>query len=194
MSSPDWQELERLWQSSSEAAQAKDLIIRMHRRPWLRHLTIASEILLVIAMSAVSILVMLGDRPYALVSGGALLVLALFTGGITLWARLAPRSSAEVSVTAALDTTIHRVRVRARLALATLWVIGISMFFCAFFAILWAQADAYTTRKVHSHLFAFAVWFGWSGVWQVLTIPYYLRRVRELQRLEDIRQGLKDTL
>jgi Ca2+/Na+ antiporter len=194
MSSPDWQELERLWQSSSEAAQAKDLIIRMHRRPWLRRLTIASEILLVLAGIAVAIFVMLRDRPNALLSGVALLVLSLCAGGITLWARLAPRASAEQSVTAAIDTAIHRVQVRARLALATLWMIGITMFFFALTAFLWAQADEYTTRKVHAQLHAFVIWCAWSGLWQVFTIPYYLRRVRELQRLQDIRQGLKDTL
>ena len=86
MSSPDWQELERLWQSSSssEVAQAKDLVARMHRRPWLRKLTIATEVLLLIAGIAAGGVVILRDRPNALLTGATFLVLTLCAGSMTL--------------------------------------------------------------------------------------------------------------
>jgi ABC-type Na+ efflux pump permease subunit len=41
--------------------------------------------------------------------------------------------------------------------------------------------------------FALAGVCAWAGLFQVGTLLYYQRRARELQRLEEIRRGLKDT-
>ena len=194
MSSPDWQELERLWQRSADAAETKELIKRVQRRPWLPRFIIGFDIVGCIAVIVYSIALMFRDRPYAVPTGAGLLVLSLLGGAITLWARRAPKVTAADSVSAALDATIHRVQVRVRLALGSLWVNTATLFFFGFMAFMWSQAGEYTTAEVHKRLMTFASWSLQAGVLQVLVIPYYLRRVRELARLQDIRRGLTNGL
>jgi hypothetical protein len=194
MSTPDWQELERLWQSSAEAAEAKELMQRVQRRPWLPRFIIAFDIVGSIAVIVYSIALMFRDRPYAVATGAGLLVLTLIGGAITLWARRAPKVTAAESVTTVLDATIHRVQVRARLALGSLWVNTATLFFFGFMAFMWSQAGEYTTAEVHKRLTTVSLWCLQAGLLQVLLIPYYLRRVRELARLQEIRRGLMNGL
>jgi ferric-dicitrate binding protein FerR (iron transport regulator) len=190
MNTPDWKELERLWQSSEAAAPARDIIAKQNRRRWLSRLVLVSEIVIAIAGIGISAWVMTLDRPYALVMGGGTLLFTLFAGAASLWARLPRRAAPDDSVAAAIETAIQRARASVRWGLASFWVVVAALAYFAVMAFIWATAPEYPPGVAQRMLIVLGAWSAWTGAGQAFAIVYYVRRARELARLEEIKRSL----
>jgi ferric-dicitrate binding protein FerR (iron transport regulator) len=189
MSSPDWKDLERLWQSSP--AESADVIIaRQDRRRWLSRLNTLVEMALTILGVGVSVWAMTLDKPYALLSGAGALVFTVFAAVASLWARLPRRSAPDESVTAAIDAAIHRARASVRRGLASFWIVAAALVLLAVMALAWAAAAAYPAEGGRRLLIVLGVMTAWTAGCQVFSIVYYLRRAGELTRLEEIKRSL----
>ena len=185
MSTPDWKELERLWQDSPVMAPVKDIIARQLRRRWISRVWIVLEALVTIAGLALAVMIMTSERPNAMFRGAIVLLMVLLGGGVTLWARW-PMRSIEHSVTSALDEAVHRTRVNVRLALASLWMVAAALVFTGMLTYLPAS-EAVTPARRLAFLGSYCMFL---GVLQAGVIVYYLRRSRELLRLREIQQSL----
>jgi hypothetical protein len=186
MSSPEWQELERLWQGSPAVTAAKGIVARQHRRRWLSRLAVAIEIVGGIAGSVLSLWIMTTDKPDAVPVGVGTLLLSLSSLAGTLWARW-PRQIGDASVSTALDAAVHRARVGVRIGLVSLWCVAALLFFTAFLTFLWSRAPG----PALAHRFMMlGIYMAATGICQVVTILYYLRRARELARLQEIQRAL----
>ncbi len=189
MSSPDWKDLERLWQSSP--AESADVIIaRQYRRRWLSQLNMLVEMALTILGIGVSVWAMTLDRPYALGLGAAALVFTVFATVASLWARLPRRSAPDDSVTAAIDAAIRRARASLRWALACFWIVVAGLMLLAVMAFAWAAAPDYSPDVARRALVFFGVMTAWTAGCQAFTILYYVRRAAELATLEEIKRSL----
>jgi hypothetical protein len=190
MNSPDWKDLERLWQSSAATAPVLEIIAKQHRRRWLRGLLLYSELMIVIAGLVFSVWVMTHDRPYALLAGGGTLLVTVFAGLMTLWARLPRRAQPDDNVALALETAIHRARVSVRWGLASFWLVPAYLAFFAVMAFAWAMAPAFPHDVARRLLVAFGFAMAWTAFGQLFATVYYLKRSRELARLEEIKRAL----
>lgn len=191
MTTPDWNELERLWQSSgATAAPALDVIAKQRRRAWYARLLAIFETVLVVLGVALGAWTMTLGTAQRLIAGGGVILLTLFAGGFSLWARWLPPISAEDSVADALDAAITRAQVSVRWWLAAFWVIAASLFFSALMAFVWASLTDYPPGSVKVVLITFGIAMTWAAIWQVLSIVYYQRRVRELGDLEEVKRAL----
>ena len=123
MSTNDWTELERLWQSDvPAAAPALEVIAWQQKRAWAWRLTWISEVLVTVLGVAASIWAMMSSKPYALTIGLGTLALTVFAAGASVWARSLRHAPAEASVVASLDAALHRARVSVRWGLASFWI------------------------------------------------------------------------
>jgi hypothetical protein len=96
MSTNDWTELTRLWQSDMPAAApALEVIARQQRRAWAWRLTWISEVVCTILGVAASVWIMTLSAPFGVVTGVGALALTLFAAGGYLWARSLPRAPAD---------------------------------------------------------------------------------------------------
>src|SRR5690242_15932195 len=123
MSTNDWTELERLWQSDvPAAAPALEVIAWQQKRAWAWRLTWISEVLVTVLGVAASIWAMMSSKPYALTIGLGTLALTVFAAGASVWARSLRHAPVEASVVASLDAALHRARVSVRWGLASFWI------------------------------------------------------------------------
>ena len=189
MTSPDWKDLERLWQSSP-AASVDDIIARQNRRRWLSRLNMFVEIALVIAGMGVSLWAMTLDKPFAFPLGAGALVFTLFATAISLWARLPRHAGPDESVTATVDAAIHRARASVRWGLASFWIVVAALVFLAVIALVWGGAPEYPPGAGRRLLILLGVMTAWTAGWLGFSIVYYLRRAAELSRLEEIKRSL----
>lgn len=192
MSTPEWKDLERLWQSDlPAAAPALDVIARQQKRRWAWHLTAASEVLITIVGAAVSVWVMTLDVRHAPLFGGASLGLTAFAAGASLWARAVRRpGEPERSLLASLDDALHRARVSVRWGLASFWVMVAFMLFIATLGFAWAWEGDHPPDDEQGLFVVIAMCAVWGAFWQAFAIVYYERRTRELARLEELRRAL----
>jgi hypothetical protein len=190
MNSREWKDLERIWQSSAATAPALAIIAKQRRRRWLTLFTLYFEIAVVIAGIGVSTWVMTLDRPNTVLLGGGTLLLTLFAGALSFGARLPRRTAPENDVASTLDAAIHRARVSVRWGFATFWVVAAYLFFFAVVALVWAAAPEYSPGVAHRVLVVLGLATAWTGAWQLFAIVYYLKRARELARLEEIKRSL----
>jgi hypothetical protein len=191
MSTPDWTELERLWKTCApNALPALDVIAKQQRRRWLWSLTLISEVVITIAGTGFATWLLTAARPYTLVMGLGTLAFTWSAAGLSWWARSLRREAPpEDSVLAALDTALHRARVSVRWWLASLWVMVAFLVFVAAVAFVWAGAE-YPPAVARHQFMALGVWSVWGALWQALAVIYYVARVRELVRLEEIKRSL----
>jgi len=190
MSQPDWKDLERLWQSHAAAAPALDVLRRQRRRKWLSKLVLGSEVVITIAGIAFGIWFIAFGRDSGLVLGSGLLVFTLFAAAASLWARRLPPVATEDDVTAALQAALRRARVSVRWGFATFWIVAASLVYYAVVAFTWAAGTEHPPGVVRRMLVVLGVWMLWSALAQSVGIYYYLNRVRELDRLEEMARAL----
>jgi hypothetical protein len=189
MSSLDWKDLERLWQSSP-AASVDDIIARQYRRRWLSRLNMFVEIAIVIAGVGVSVWVMTLERPFALLLGAGALMFTLFATVASLWARFPRRPAADQSVTAAIDAAIDHARATVRYGLASFWIVAAALVFLAVMVLVWGFAAEHPPNVAPRLLIFIVVMTAWIAGCQAFSIVYYVRRAAELARLEEIRRSL----
>jgi hypothetical protein len=189
MSSPDWKDLERLWQSAP-ALSADDIIARQNRRRWLSRLNLFVEIVIVIAGIGVSVWSMTLGKPVALLSGAGALALTLFAAVASAWARFPRRSAADASVAAAIDAAIDRARFSVRYGLASFWIVAAALVFLAVMALVWGFAAEGPPAAAPRLLVFIGAMAAWIAGCQAFSIVYYVRRAAELARLEEIKRSL----
>ena len=189
MSSPDWKDLERLWQSSP-AASVDDIIARQARRRWLSRLNLFVEIAVVITAAGISVWAMTLERPLALPLGAGALVYTLFAALASLWARFPRRHAVDESVTAAIDAAIDRARASVRYGLASFWIVIAALVFLAAMALVWGAAPDHPPDAARHLLIALGVAIGWTAGWLAFSVVYFVRRAAELARLEEIKRSL----
>jgi hypothetical protein len=190
MSTPDWKELQQLWQDSPAAEPAKQIIGRQQRRRWLRIAYLVSEVVSVIIAVAMAVWIFSHRNLFALVMGVGLL---LFTGAAvagSFWARLLPPEADHGSIASALDVAIRRARISVRLGLASLWVVAAALLSFALSAFAIALLREVGPGKARSMLLLFGCEFILIALCQGLSIVYYQHRSRELARLEEIKRSL----
>jgi hypothetical protein len=191
MKTPDWSELERLWQSDvPAAAPALEVIAKQQRRTWAWRLTWISEVVLTIFGVAVAVWIMTESAPFGVITGAGALALTLFAAGASLWARWLPRASAEQSVLASLDAALHRARVSVRWGLASFWIMVVFLLYVAMMAFVWAGGGANLPGAERRLLVVVGVWAVWGAVCQAFAVVYYQRRIRELAQLEELKRAL----
>src|SRR5262245_21070784 len=193
MSTSDWTELTRLWQSDiPAAAPALEVIERQKRRAWAWTFTWISEVVCTIVGVAVSLLAMISDKPYGPIVGAGALALTLFAAGASLWARSLRRlPAADLSVLASLEAALHRARVSVRWGLASFWIMVAYLLFIAMLAFVMAFGEhpPGTLPRMLVVIGASAIW---GALFLGISIVYYQSRARELDRLEDLKQALDD--
>src|SRR5262245_41727031 len=193
MSTNDWTELTRLWQSDvPAAAPALEVIARQQRRTWAWRLTWISEVVITILGVAASVWAMTLDAPFGVVAGGGVLAVTLFAAGASLWARSLPRAPAEQSVLASLDAALHRARVSVRWGLASLWIMVVFLLYVAMMSFVWAAGGANEPGNGRGLLVVVGVWAVWGALCQAFVVVYYQRRIHELARLEELKRALDD--
>jgi hypothetical protein len=192
VNTPDWNDLTSLWQSSAAAAPARDIIARQKRLRWMTHVAVAAEVIVCVLGWGMAVWLLTLATPYAVAIGIGVLAFTTFAAAATLWARTPKRPGLEASVTTALDVAIGRARVGVRWGLAGFWIVAASLAFLTLVALLWATAPAYPAKVVRAVLLSFAFGAAWTGLWQAFLIVYYLRKVRELARLEEAKRALGD--
>jgi hypothetical protein len=190
MNSPDWKDLERIWQSSAAAAPALEIIAKQHRRRWMARFVLYCEIVIVIATVPLSIWIMMSGRPFGPIAGGGTLLLTILTAALSFGARLPRRAAPDDSVASALDAAIHRSRVDVRWYFAGYWVVAACLAFYAVMAFLWAAAPDLSVEKLRGLLVVLGAAMVWMAAWQLMGNVYYLKRARELARLEEIKRSL----
>jgi hypothetical protein len=190
VNSPDWKDLERLWQSSAAAAPALEIIAKQHRRRWLTRFVLYFEIVMVIAGVGVSVWMMTRGQPFGPIAGGGVLIVTILAGVLSFGARLPRRAAPDDSVGSALDAAIHRSRVDVRWGFASFWIIVACLAFFAVMAFVWATAPELSVDAARRMLVVFGVWMVWTAACQLFAIVYYLKRARELARLEEIKRSL----
>ena len=193
MSTNDWTELTRLWQSDvPAAAPALEVIARQQKRAWAWRLTWISEVVCTILGVAASIWIMTVSPPFGVATGVGALALTLFAAGGSLWARSLPRPPAEESVLASLDAALHRARVSVRWGLASFWIMVAFLLYVAMMAFVWASGGAAPPGAARRLLVVVGVWAVWGALCQAFVVVYYQRRIHELARLEDLKRTLDD--
>ena len=192
MSTNDWTELTRLWQSDvPAAAPALEVIERQKRRAWVWRFTWISEVVTTILGVVVSLGVMVTDRPYAVIVGFGVLVLTVFAAGASLWARSLRPPAPDLSVLASLDAALHRARVSVRWWYTTFWIMVPYLLFLATLAFVLAGGDL-PSEILRRMPIAIGISAIWCAFWQAVAAVYYPRRVRELARLEELKRALDD--
>ena len=193
MSTPEWKDLERLWQSGGPAvAPALDVIAKQERRRWARRLLLWSEIAITIAGTAVGFWALTWGMPQALFFAGGTLALTWFAAGASWWARSLRRPAPEQSVLGSLDGALHLARVGVRYGLATFWVMVPFLLFLGAVALYAALLKDLPAEKMRAFLAVVGAYCLYGAVCQVIAIVYYVRRARELARLEDLEQSLRE--
>ena len=82
MSTNDWTELKRLWQSDvPAAAPALEVIAKQQRRAWVWRPFAIFEVVVTIVGVAASVWIMTSDKPNGLILGVGTLALTLVAGG-----------------------------------------------------------------------------------------------------------------
>ena len=109
MSTNDWTELTRLWQSDvPAAAPALEVIAKQQRRAWAWTLTWITEVVCTIVGVVVSVWAMIAAKQHGLIIGAGALALTLFAAGASLWARSLRRPpAADLSVLASLEANSY---------------------------------------------------------------------------------------
>ena len=193
MSTNDWTELTRLWQSDvPAAAPALEVIEKQKRRAWAWRLTWISEVVATIVAVAVSLWVMISGKPNGLIVGSGALALTVLAAGASLWARSLRRSPApDVSVLASLESALHRARVSVRWGFSTFWVNVGYFLFIAMMAFVMAFGEQ-RPDALPKMLVVLGVGAIWGAICQASAVVYYRARLRELGRLEDLKRALDD--
>ena len=193
MSTNDWTELTRLWQSDvPAAAPALEVIEKQKRRAWAWRFTWIFEVVATIVGVAGSLWVVISGKPNHLIIGSGVLALTLLAGGASLWARSLRRApAADVSVLASLEAALHRARVSVRWGFSTFWVnVGYFLFIAMMaFVTAFGEQRPDALRKM---LVVLGIGAIWGAICQGIAIVYYQARLRELGRLEDLKRALDD--
>ena len=192
MSTNDWTELTRLWQSDvPAAAPALEVIAKQQRRAWVWRPFAIFEVVVTIVGVAASVWIMMSDKPNGLILGVGMLALTLVAGGGSLWARSLRRApAADVSVLASLDAALHRARVSVRYWFSPFWVnVGYFLFIAMLVLI---TALGHPPTSLPKMLFAIAGAAVWGAIIQGVAVFYYQARLRELARLEELKRALDE--
>lgn len=192
MSGPEWNELERLWQSlPEEAAPAITELKRMKRTRWLSVALAAGDAIMTLIGVVVGVWFVVQGGVYFTVMGVAAVVLALFVGGLSFWARRVAQVRADDPVQTALALAIRRAQIGVRLAVAVLWSVGAGMLFVALAAIMRATNGDISPAGGRMMLLT----IGFTLVWLVVALAgaliYRDRRQADLSRLLAIKDGLQ---
>ena len=192
MSTNDWAELTRLWQSDvPAAAPALEVIARQQKQAWAWRLTAIVDVVVTIFGVAASLWIMMSGKPNGLILGVGTLALTLVAGGGSLWARSLRRApAADVSVLASLDAALHRARVSVRYWFATFPVNVGYFLFLAMLAFVTAFGDP--PASLPKMLVALGGAAIWGALIQGIAVVYYQARLRELGRLEELKRALDD--
>ena len=192
MSTNDWTELKRLWQSDvPAAAPALEVIAKQQRRAWAWRSTAIVDVVATILGVAASVWIMMSGKPNGLILGAGMLALTLVAGGGSLWARSLRRApAADVSVLASLDAALHRARVSVRYWFSTFWVNVAYFLFIAMLVLITAFGQP--PASLPKMLVVIAGAAIWGAICQGLAVVYYQARLRELARLEDLKRALDD--
>ena len=192
MSTNDWAELTRLWQSDvPAAAPALEVIAKQQRRAWAWRPVAIFEVVVTILGAAASVWIMMSDKPNGLILGVGTLALVLVAGGGSLWARSLRRApAADVSVLASLDAALHRARVSVRYWFSTFWVNVAYFLFIAMLVLITAFGQP--PASLPKMLVVIAGAAIWGAICQGLAVVYYQARLRELARLEELKRALDE--
>lgn len=191
MSGPDWKELEQVWQDSPAMAPMLEIIARQRRNLLLSRVGTGLDFISTLLGVGISIWAIGASKAFLIPLAGSMLLFSVIAGAASLWARLPRRVTSKDSVSAALDAAIQRARGAVRLALASLWLTVVFMLSMSAVAFLW-MIPAYTPPNVLGILIGFGTWAACIGVGLTFSLIYYLRRSRELIRLEEIKLSLRD--
>jgi len=193
MSTNDWTELTRLWQSDvPAAAPALEVMEWQRRRAWAWRLTAIVDVVVTIFGVAASLWVMMSDKPNGAILGAGMLALTLLAGGGSLWARSLRRApAADVSVLASLDTALHRARVSVRYWFSVFPVNVGYFLFLAMLAFVTAFGDP--PASLPKMLVALGGAAIWGAIIQGISVVYYQARLRELGRLEELKRALDES-
>ena len=193
MSTNDWTELTRLWQSDvPAAAPALEVIAKQQRRAWVWRPFAIFEVVVTIVGVAASVWIMMSDKPNGLILGTGMLALTLIAGGGSLWARSLRRApAADVSVLASLDAALHRARVSVRYWFSTFWVNVAYFLFIAMLVLITAFGQP--PASLPKMLVVIAGAAIWGAICQGLAVVYYQARLRELARLEELKRALDES-
>lgn len=191
MSGPEWNELERLWQSlPEEAAPAVTELKRMKQTRWLSTALAAGDAIMTLVGVVVGVWFVVQGGVYFTVMGLAAVVFALFAGGLSFWARRVAQVRADDPVQTALALAIRRAQVGVRLAVAVMWSVGAGMLFVALAAIMRATNGDISPAGARMMLLT----IGFTLVWLVAALAgamiYRDRRQADLSRLLAIKAGL----
>ena len=193
MSTNDWTELTRLWQSDvPAAAPALEVIAKQQRRAWAWRSTAIVDVVATILGVAASVWIMMSGKPNGLILGAGMLALTLVAGGGSLWARSLRRApAADVSVLASLDAALHRARVSVRYWFSTFWVNVAYFLFIAMLVLITAFGQP--PASLPKMLVVIAGAAIWGAICQGLAVVYYQARLRELARLEELKRALDES-
>lgn len=182
MTTAEWNDLERLWQSlPAQAAPVVEELKRQQKWRWFSNVVVSSEIAIGVAGAAAGVWMLTrGDLP-SVVIGVATLVFVAIVSAASIWARSIGRARAEDSVMLAVETAVRHARLGVRLAVATLWSVCASLVFLAVVAfVINVEADP---GKQGSGYVAIGIALIWLAVWFGGTIFYLRKRTADLARL-----------
>lgn len=191
MSGPDWNELERLWQSLPEdAAPVAVELKRMKTWRWASITLAAGDAIMTLVGIAIGVWLIARGGPLAVTGFGAV-ILSLVAGGLSFWARRVAPARTDDPVQTAVALAIRRAQVGVRLAVAVMWSVGAGMLFVAFIALLRATGDDVSPAMARTMLFV----VGFTLLWLVIALGaaliYRERRQADLARLLAIKAGLQ---
>lgn len=189
MTTAEWNDLERLWQSlPAQAAPVVEELKRQQKWRWFSNVVVSSEIAIGVAGAAAGVWMLTrGDLP-SVVIGVATLAFVAIVLAASIWARSIGRARAEDSVMLAVETAVRHARLGVRLAVATLWSVCASLVFLAVVAfVINVEADP---GKQGSGYVAIGIALIWLAGWFGGTIFYLRKRTADLARLQALKASL----
>lgn len=192
MSGPDWNELERVWQSLPEdAAPVAVELKRMKQTRWLSIALMAGDAIMTLVGVAIGVWFILQGSAYLVVMGFAAVALALVAGGLSFWARQVAQVRADDPVQTAVALAIRRAQVGVRLAVAVMWSVVAGMLFVALAALMRATGGDVSPTVARTMLITIGLTLLWLVIALGVAMIYRDRRQADLTRLLAVKAGLQ---